>query len=183
MTISEIPGNKANNPTQTSSSAPFDRQVLLGGTEAEQDLQDPGHHAQPPDAVDATGVDGGDDVQRAAEDEQQPQDRLRGGRCSCVGLDVLHDDGDLPVRTLHDRVPDGQAVRWKMETVGAWQRICLRKWVGKRGDWLFEEVKDCPVGGVPKWLRQSFKLVPGSVREAPVSGRGFRGLIRRQAGG
>ena len=31
---------------------------------------------------------------------------------------------------------------------------------------LFEQVKDRPVGGVPKWLRQSFKLVPGPVREA-----------------
>lgn len=31
--------------------------------------------------------------------------------CSCVGFDVLHNDDDLPVRTLRDRVPDGQAVR------------------------------------------------------------------------
>ena len=40
------------------------------------------------------------------------------------------------------------------------------KWVGKRGDWLFEQVEDRPVGGVPQCLRQSFDLVPGSVREA-----------------
>ena len=38
--------------------------------------------------------------------------------------------------------------------------------VGKRRDWLLEQVKDRPVGGVPEWLRQSFDLVPGSVREA-----------------
>jgi hypothetical protein len=75
-------------------------------------------------------------------------------------------DGDLPVRTLRDRVPDRQAVRRKMETVGSWQRIYLGKRVGKRGDRLFEQVKDHPAGGVPKWLRQSFKLVLGSVREA-----------------
>jgi hypothetical protein len=53
-----------------------------------------------------------------------------------------------------------------METVSTWQRVCLGKWVGKRGDWFFEQVEDRPVGGVPEWLRQSFKLVPGSVREA-----------------
>ena len=32
------------------------------------------------------------------------------GPCSCVGLDVLHDDDDVPVRVLGDRVPDRQAV-------------------------------------------------------------------------
>jgi hypothetical protein len=53
-----------------------------------------------------------------------------------------------------------------METIGTWQRIYLGKWVGKRRDWLLEQVKDRPVGGVPEWLRQSFDLVPGSVREA-----------------
>ena len=78
---------------------------------------------------------------------------------SCVGLDVLHNDDDLPVRTLRDRVPDRQAVRRKMETVGTWQRIYLGKRVGERRDWLFEQVKDRPVGGVPQWLRQSFKLL------------------------
>jgi hypothetical protein len=53
-----------------------------------------------------------------------------------------------------------------METVGTWQRVCLRKGVGQRRDRLFEEMKDRLVGGIPKWLRQSFKLVPGSVWEA-----------------
>ena len=53
-----------------------------------------------------------------------------------------------------------------METVGTRQRIYLGKWVGKRRDWLFEQVEDRLVGGVPEWLRQSFKLVPGSIREA-----------------
>jgi hypothetical protein len=42
----------------------------------------------------------------------------------------------------------------------------LREGVGKRRDWFFEQVKDRLVGGVPKWLRQSFELVPDSVREA-----------------
>jgi hypothetical protein len=42
---------------------------------------------------------------------------------SGVGLDVLHDDDDPPVGTFRDRVPDGQTVRRKMKTVGAWQRI------------------------------------------------------------
>jgi hypothetical protein len=53
-----------------------------------------------------------------------------------------------------------------METVGTWQRVFLRKGVGQRRDRLFEEMKDRLVGGIPKWLRQSFKLVPGSVWEA-----------------
>ena len=47
-----------------------------------------------------------------------------------------------------------------------WQRIYLGKGVGKRRDWFFEQVKDRPMGGVPQWLRQSFELVPGLVREA-----------------
>jgi hypothetical protein len=54
----------------------------------------------------------------------------------------------------------------EMEAVGTWQRVCFGKGVGKRRDWFFEQVKDRPVGGVPKWLRQSFELVPDSVREA-----------------
>jgi len=33
-------------------------------------------------------------------------------------------------------------------------------------DWFFGQVKDRPVGGVPKRLRQSFEFVPGSVRES-----------------
>ena len=81
--------------------------------------------------------------------------------CSGVGLDVLHDDDDLPLRDLRYRVPDGQAIRRKMKTIGTWQRIYLGKRVGKRRDWLFEQMKDRPVGGVPEWLRQSFEVVPG----------------------
>jgi hypothetical protein len=42
----------------------------------------------------------------------------------------------------------------------------LRAVLGKRRDWFFEQVKDRTVGGVPERLRQSFELVPGSVREA-----------------
>ena len=52
-----------------------------------------------------------------------------------------------------------------METVGTWQGVNFRKWLGKRRDWVFEQVKDRPVGGVPKRLRQSFELVPGPFRE------------------
>jgi hypothetical protein len=33
-----------------------------------------------------------------------------GGRCSGIGLDVLHDDDNLPVSAFGDCVPDGQAV-------------------------------------------------------------------------
>jgi len=61
--------------------------------------------------------------------------------------------------------PNGQAVRRKVETVGPWEGVCLGKWVGKRRDWFFEQVKNCLLGGVSKWLRQSFKLVPGSIWE------------------
>lgn len=53
-----------------------------------------------------------------------------------------------------------------MEVIGAGQGVYFGKWVGKRRDWLIEQVKDRPVGGVPKWLRQSLELVSGSVREA-----------------
>ena len=53
-----------------------------------------------------------------------------------------------------------------MEAVGPGQRIYLGKRVGKPKDWFFEQVEDRPVGGIPKWLRQSLELVPGSVREA-----------------
>jgi|HubBroStandDraft_6_1064221.scaffolds.fasta_scaffold1377047_1 hypothetical protein len=73
---------------------------------------------------------------------------------------------DLPVRTLRDRVPDGQTVRRKMKTVRTWQRVYVGKRVGKCRDWFFEQVKNRPVSGVSKRLRQSFKLVPSSVREA-----------------
>jgi hypothetical protein len=73
---------------------------------------------------------------------------------SGVGLDVLNNDNDLPVRTLGDGVPDVQTVRWKMDPVRIWQRIPFGKRVGKCRDWFFEQVKDRPVGGVSKWLRQ-----------------------------
>ena len=53
-----------------------------------------------------------------------------------------------------------------METVGTWQRVSFGKRGGKSWDWLLEQVEDHLMGGVPEWLRQSFKLVPGSVREA-----------------
>jgi uncharacterized protein YfaQ (DUF2300 family) len=42
----------------------------------------------------------------------------------------------------------------------------LQETVGKSWDWFLEQVEDHLMGGVPEWLRQSFKLVPGSVREA-----------------
>ena len=61
------------------------------------------------------------------------------GQCLCVGLDVLHDDDDLPIRALRDCIPDGQAVRRKMETVSTWQRVCLGKRFGKRRDWFLEQ--------------------------------------------
>src|SRR5580700_5000710 len=48
------------------------------------------------------------------------------GPCSRVGYDVLNNDDDLPVRTLRDRVPDGQAVRRKVQTVGTRQRVYSR---------------------------------------------------------
>jgi len=76
------------------------------------------------------------------------------GTPSGVSLDVLHDDHDLPVLGLGDRVPDSQAVRWKIETVGARQWVVLGKRVGKRRDRLLQEVKDCLVRSIPKWLRQ-----------------------------
>jgi hypothetical protein len=53
-----------------------------------------------------------------------------------------------------------------METVGTWQGVYLWERIGERRDWFFEQVKDSPLGGVTKWLRQTFEFVPGSVREA-----------------
>jgi hypothetical protein len=44
-----------------------------------------------------------------------------------VGLDVLHDDGNLSVLGMRDCVPDGQVIRWKMEAVGTSQRVVLGK--------------------------------------------------------
>jgi hypothetical protein len=85
---------------------------------------------------------------------------------SGVGFDVLHDDDDLAVWAFCDRVPDGQAVRREVQAVGAWQGICFGERVGERRDWFIEEMEDRPVGGVAQWLRESFELVPGPVREA-----------------
>src|SRR5271165_7138578 len=64
------------------------------------------------------------------------------GTSSGVGLDALHNDDDQPVRTLRDRVPDGQTVRRKMETVGTWQRVHFGKRVRKYRNWFFEQVKN-----------------------------------------
>ena len=75
------------------------------------------------------------------------------GPTSGVGLEVLHDDHDLPVLVLGDRVPDSQLVRRQMEAVGARQRVVLRKRVGERRDRLLQEVKDRLVRSVPQWLR------------------------------
>jgi hypothetical protein len=61
--------------------------------------------------------------------------------CSGVGLDVLHNDDDLPVRTLRDRVPDGQTVEREMETVRTRQWVYFGERVGKCRDWFFEQVK------------------------------------------
>jgi hypothetical protein len=101
----------------------------------------------------------------AAWGEQNPGQDLSEELCSGVGLDVLHNDDDLPVWTLRDRVPDSQAVRWEMEAVGTRQRVCFGKRVGKCRDWFFKQMENRPMGGVSKRLRQSFELVPGSVRE------------------
>ena len=94
-------------------------------------------------------------------DRTQPREPHSG-----VGLDVLHDDDDLPARTLRHRIPDGQTVRRKMKTVRTWQRGYGGKRVGKCRDWFFEQVKNRPLSGVSKRLRQSFELVPSPVREA-----------------
>ncbi len=53
-----------------------------------------------------------------------------------------------------------------MEAVGTWQRVYFGKRVRKYRNWFFEQLKNRPVSGVSKWLRQSFELVPGPVREA-----------------
>jgi hypothetical protein len=53
-----------------------------------------------------------------------------------------------------------------MKAVRTWQRVYVGKRVGECRDWFFEQVKNRPVGGVSKRLRQSFELVPGPVREA-----------------
>jgi hypothetical protein len=53
-----------------------------------------------------------------------------------------------------------------MKAVGAWERVSFGKRIGERWGWFFEQVKDCLVSSVPKWLRQSFELFPGPVWEA-----------------
>ncbi len=73
---------------------------------------------------------------------------IRGNLVQVSAFDVLHNDDDLPVRTLRDRVPDGQTVRRKMETVGTWQRVHFGKRVGKGRNWNFEQVKNRPVASV-----------------------------------
>ena len=40
-------------------------------------------------------------------------------------------------------VKEGKGVGWRE----------AEKRLGKRRDWLFEQVEDGPVGGVPEWLR------------------------------
>jgi len=64
------------------------------------------------------------------------------GTTSGVGPEGLHDDHDLPVLALADRVPDSQVVRRQMEAVGARQRVVLRKRIGERRNRLLQEVKD-----------------------------------------
>jgi len=117
-------------------------------------------------ALPDSALTGPPDARVRDQSESIPQAGIFCCQCLCVGFGVLHDDDNLPVRALRDRVPDGQTVRRKVKTIGTWQRIYLGKRVGKRRDWLFEQVEDRPMGGVPEWLRQSFKLVPDSVREA-----------------
>src|ERR1700759_1965935 len=73
---------------------------------------------------------------------RRSQDRALCNQCLCVGLNVLHDDEDLSIWALRDGVPEGQAVRRKMETVGTWQRVSLGKRVGKSWDWFPEQVED-----------------------------------------
>jgi hypothetical protein len=56
------------------------------------------------------------------------------GPCLCVSFDVLHDNDDLSAQAFRDRIPDGQTIRGKMETIGVWQRISVGKRVSKRGN-------------------------------------------------
>jgi hypothetical protein len=67
------------------------------------------------------------------------------GPCSRVGYDVLNNDDDLPVRTLRDRVPDGQAVRRKVQTVGTRQRVYSRT-AGYRRDDSSRRLIECDRG-------------------------------------
>jgi hypothetical protein len=132
-------------------------------------VTDPRDDVHPIDAIESHGQRPW--VERLEADAVRPHDQAAAmaadwRRSLRVGLDVLHNDDDLPVRTLRDGVPDSQAFRRKVETVSTRERIFFGKRVGKRRNWFFEQVKDGPVGGAPKRLRQSFELVPGPVREA-----------------
>jgi hypothetical protein len=49
-----------------------------------------------------------------------PGHKSSAGRSLRVGLDVLHNDDGLAVRTLRDGIPDSQAVRRKVEAVSTW---------------------------------------------------------------
>ena len=88
------------------------------------------------------------------------------GTCSGVGTDVLHNDDYLPVRTLRDRVSDGQTVRREVETIRTRQRVYLGKRVGQCWDWFLKQVQNCPMCSVSKRLRQFFDFIPGPIREA-----------------
>ena len=47
-------------------------ELLLRGPEAQHDLQDAGHQAEPPGAIDVLGDDSGDDVERALKTSSSP---------------------------------------------------------------------------------------------------------------
>jgi hypothetical protein len=67
----------------------------------------------------------------------------------------------------------------KMEAIGIWERILLGERVGERWYWLFEQMKDRPLGSATKWLWQRFELVPSPVREAKSSAlTNFPGLCQ-----
>lgn len=63
------------------------------------------------------------------------------------------------------REPDTAAVLTGLSLLRP-ARGLLREMVGKRRDWFIEQVKDRPVGGAPKVLRQPFELTSGFIREA-----------------
>ena len=50
-----------------------------------------------------------------------------------------------------------------METVGAWQRVCLGKWVSKRRDWFFEQ------GKIAQWA--AFRRYSSGWRAMPAGSR------------
>src|SRR5215831_15669957 len=67
------PAEQGEEPNPQQQERPAGGEQLLGGPEAEHELQDADHQAEPPGAADFPGHEGGDDVERALEDEQQPQ--------------------------------------------------------------------------------------------------------------